>query len=166
MEINTQQMEALLHLQEQQAQLPRRNNGQASGFDALFNQQLQPDAAALAGMAASPVAVQADIYAQTLLNSEQEHGDLDPDSAVLQAAFEQASGTLALWDNYTRILGGATSDSSLRDAWGMLEGIDAQVAQMHNHPARALNPGLDGVLNELEIMAATEKFKFNRGDYL
>ncbi len=166
MEINTQQMEALLHLQEQQAQLPRRSNGQASGFDALLNRQLQSDTIPIAGMPASPMAVQTDIYSQTLMNSVKESEALDPDSAVLQAAFEQASGTLALWDNYTRILGGANTESSLRDAWGLLEGIDARVAQIRDNPARGLNPDLDGILNELEIMATTEKFKFNRGDYL
>ena len=166
MEINTQQMEALLHLQEQQAQNPRKSGGQAAGFEALFNQQMQSQTAGLAGMPASPVAVQTEIYTQTLAANDQEREDLDPDSAVLQAAFEQASGTLALWDSYARALGGATSDATLRDAWGMLEGIDSQIAQMRNHPARALDSGLDGILNELEIMTATEKFKFNRGDYL
>lgn len=30
---------------------------------------------------------------------------------------------------------------------------------------RGKNPGFDSLLNELEVMTATEKFKFNRGDY-
>lgn len=164
MEINTQQMEALLHLQEQQAQLPRKNNGSAAGFDNLLNRQLQQDAAILGNSPASSLAVQTDLYSQTLANVNPENENLDPDSAVLQAAFEQASGALTLFDDYSRALG-KSGDSSLRDAWSVLEGIDSRLAQMRDHPARASNANLDAMLNELEIMATTEKFKFNRGDY-
>lgn len=166
MEINTQQMEAALHLQEQQAQLPRKNSSPARDFVNIFNNQLTPDPTG-AGLLADQAAnvSRADLYSQILLQGPEENEHLDPDSAVLKAAFDQASGTLALWDNYTRALG-SPRDGSLRDAWGFLENIDAQIGQMRDNPARAKNPELDSILNELEIMAATEKIKFNRGDYI
>lgn len=166
MEINTQQMEALLHLQEQQAQLPRRNSGTAPDFGNVLNQHLASGANADALLANRALnASRADMYSQILLQGQEEDAALDPDSAVLKAAFDQASGTLALWDDYTRALGGA-APSALRDAWGFLEDIDAQVAQMRDNPARAKNPELDAIFNEIEILAATEKIKFNRGDYI
>lgn len=165
MEINTQQMEALLHLQEQQAQLPRKQqSGSAPGFEELLARQLGQDiplnALDITGNARTST------FAHPILESGDSAEATDPDTAVLQAAFDQASGALDLWDSYTRTLGTSTSDSALRDAWGLLEGIDAQVAQLRDNPARARSSALDSMLNELEILAATERFKFNRGDYL
>ena len=82
------------------------------------------------------------------------------------AAFDQASGVLNLWDQYSQILGGASTDASLRQAWTVLEGLDQNISQLRANPIAGSNAAFDGLLNELEIMAATEKFKFNRGDYL
>lgn len=162
MEINTQNMEALLHLQEQQAQLPRKQTGAGSGFDSLLNQRLGAE---------NPVAQldpalvgNAGIYSTLMLEQPEHAENLDTDSAVLMEAFNQASGTLDLWDSYRRTLGNATNATALRDAWGLLEGIDSQVNQLRNASAR--NPELDAILNELEILSTTEKFKFNRGDYI
>lgn len=166
MEINTQNMEALLHLQEQQAQLPRRNPGTPPDFGNLLNQQLATGANQNPLLAEQNLnATRADMYSQILLQNPDEGNQDDPDSAVLKAAFDQASGTLALWDDYTRALGGS-STTALRDAWNFLEDIDTQITQMRANPARAKNPELDAIFNEIEILAATEKIKFNRGDYL
>ena len=166
MEIDTQQMEALLRLQEQQAALPRKNGGQGAGFETILNQQIhgfdqaQPSAEAIMSGTAQNEALN-----RIMFNPVGAEETVDPDTAVLQAAFDQASGTLDLWDSYTRTLGASTTDTALRDAWGVLEGIDAQVSQMRANPVVARSAALDSLLNELEIMTATEKFKFNRGDY-
>lgn len=165
MEINTQQMEALLHLQEQQAQLPRKQqSGQTSGFEEILARQLEQDIPQIApDLAKSMFGAN---YANPVLESTEDAEASDPDTAVLQAAFDQASGALDLWDSYTRTLGTSTSGSALRDAWGLLEGIDAQVTRLRDNPARARSSALDSILNELEVLAATERFKFNRGDYI
>lgn len=166
MEINTQNLEALLQLQEQQAQLPRRSNNQAQGFEALLNDQLAAEAAGgLAGPSAAQEAGAA-LYSQLIMETPRTESVMDPDMAVLDAAFEQASGALDMWDKYAAILGTSPADSALRDAYSLLEGIDGRIMELKNNPAAGSNPALSGLLNELEVLSATEKFKFNRGDYL
>lgn len=167
MEINTQQLEALLQLQEQQAQLPRRSGNPAQGFDALLNDELAADIANTG--AVNPLAAreaQGSMYSQMLLNTTEANEALSPEAAVLQAAFDQASGTLDLWDRYARTLGASPTDTALRDAYSLLEGIDTQVMQLRASPAASASPELNSLINELEVLAATEKFKFNRGDYI
>ena len=157
MEINTEQLEALLRQQEQQATTARRQTGQSGGFDA--NAAASP---------LSPGAAQAGMISQMLLNGAGQSQAADPDAEILQEAFNQASGTLDLWDSYAKTLGSSSSGAgSLRDAYALLQGIDSQVAQLKQGTAgvRGQNPGFDSLLNELEVMTATEKFKFNRGDY-
>lgn len=167
MEINTQQLEALFHLQEQQAQLPRKTQGQAQGFESLLNSQLAQQAA----NTASPEAL-AVMDAHAALGNvalEPANGDssvIDADEAAIQAAFDQAAGTLDLWDRYARTLGTSPADTALREAWSLLEGIDTQVSQMRANPVANANEALKSILNDLEVLSATEKFKFNRGDYL
>lgn len=167
MEINTQNLEALLQLQEQQAQLPRRSNNQAQGFEALLNNQLSAGSAI--DKTLNPNAAQeaqANLYSQLILETPKTDNAMDPDMAVLEAAFEQASGTLDMWDKYAAILGSSPADSALRDAYSLLEGIDDRIMELRNNPSANSNPALNGLLNELEVLSTTEKFKFNRGDYL
>lgn len=170
MEINTEQLEALLRQQEQQVTTARRQTGQSGGFDAILAQQLGTGAeqANAAASPLSPGAAQAGMISQMLLNGAGQSQAADPDAEILQEAFNQASGTLDLWDSYAKTLGSSSSGAgSLRDAYALLQGIDSQVAQLKQGTAgvRGQNPGFDSLLNELEVMTATEKFKFNRGDY-
>ncbi|MCD7984482.1 MAG: hypothetical protein LUG19_09575 [Desulfovibrio sp.] len=169
MEINTEQLEALLRQQEQQATTARRQTGRSGGFDAILAQQLGGGAeqANAAGGLLPPGAAQAGLISQMLLNGAEQSQAADPDAEILQEAFTQASGTLDLWDSYAKTLGSSADGGSLRDAYALLEGIDSQVAQLKQGTAgvRGKNPGFDSLLNELEVMTATEKFKFNRGDY-
>ena len=168
MEINTEQLEALLRQQEQQATTARRQTGRSGGFDAILAQQLGgAEQANAAGGLLPPGAAQAGLISQMLLNGAEHSQAADPDAEILQEAFTQASGTLDLWDSYAKTLGSSADGGSLRDAYALLEGIDSQVAQLKQGTAgvRGKNPGFDSLLNELEVMTATEKFKFNRGDY-
>ena len=107
------------------------------------------------------------MISQMLLNGAGQSQAANPDAEILQEAFNQASGTLDLWDSYAKTLGSSSGAGSLRDAYALLQGIDSQVAQLKQGTAdvRGQNPGFDSLLNELEVMTATEKFKFNRGDY-
>lgn len=165
MEINTQQVEALLHLQEQ-GRMPRKQSDTPTGFENLLNQKLDENAARGIPNPGLMGVNRPDLYSQIMVDSPSDKTDLDPDSAVMMAAFEQASGALDLWDSYTQTLGTSTTDTALRDAWGLLEGIDSQISQLRANPLRGRSSALDSILNELEVLTATEKFKFNRGDYL
>ena len=168
MEINAQQLEALLRVQEQQAQTARKPAGQPGAFDSLLAQQLSGQEAGVADASPLPPGAQAVLYSQILLNGASASEATDPDTAVFQAAFDQASGTLDKWDAYAKTLGSSATDGSLREAYALLEGIDSEVARLRQDTAgvRGKNQGLDSLLNELEVLTATEKFKFNRGDYL
>ena len=171
MEIGTEQMDALLRLQEQQAtERTAKSQRLPQGgmdFGAMLTDAL--DKGAQGTGAAGPMPLgggQAAMISQMLLGTTEESQATDPDNAVLMEAFSQASGTLDLWDKYASTLG-KSGNNSLREAYSLLEGIDSQVAQLRENTAgvRGQNAGLDSLLNELSVMTATEKFKFNRGDY-
>lgn len=157
MEINTQNIEALMRVQEQQAQ--RKPGDVTQDFNTLLFQELSADT--LDGTAPVPGAPQAQMISQILLDKSGQNTD----TAAINAAFDQASGALDLWDTYAKTLGGG--EASLRDAYSILEGIDTRVSRLRQDTAglAGRNSGLDEVLNQLEILTATEKFKFNRGDY-
>lgn len=166
MEINTQQqLDALFHVQEQQAQLARNNNTQPQGFETLLNQQLlQNNVSPQAPLAQGEGPAR--ILSEMFVNGADAGMNMDADTAVLQAAFEEASGTLELWDSYAQTLGRSSSDTALRDAYEILQGIDSRISQLRTNPMSGKNAQFDDILNELEILSVTEKFKFNRGDYL
>ncbi|WP_147819825.1 hypothetical protein [Salidesulfovibrio onnuriiensis] len=81
-----------------------------------------------------------------------------------QGAINQMEGLLDKWDDYADKLGSA----GLKEAYGALEDISGEVSRLkEQYPDMAeRNPGLSEVVNDLDAMAAAEKFKFNRGDYI
>lgn len=163
MEIENRQLEALLQAREQQAQLPKHTGAPTTNFENLLNRQMEIEDNANGVNSVLPP--QSAILNGALLESAPETQAVDPDMAALQAAIDNASGALDIWDSYAKAIGGA-SGASLRDAYAMLEGIDSQVERLKASPVAGTNAALDGVINELEILSITEKFKFNRGDYL
>ncbi len=173
MKINNEQLEALLRQQEQSSGTVRKPGGQGAGFEAALAEQL-----GLGGVGASSTAegtpsigsmqtAQASMISQMLLGATGEADETNPTEDVLKDAFNQASGTLDMWDSYVSTLGSAGNNGSLRQAYALLQGIDGQVASLKENTAglRGQNPGLDTLVNNLEVLATTEKFKFNRGDY-
>ena len=85
------------------------------------------------------------------------------EQAVLQSLGEQTAGLLDNWEAYTQTLGSGSG----RDAWNLLAGMGEPLRQLRGE-LNQLGPnkaGLDAVVNELEVLTATETFKFNRGDY-
>lgn len=176
MKINNEQLAALLRQQEQSAGAAHRPAGQGAGFGAALAEQLGLGAAGASsaagavsggqGMQASQ-ASQASMISQMLLGVADENPDVNPHEDVLQEAFNQASGTLDMWESYVGTLGDVGKGGSLRDAYALLQGIDGQVNALKENTAglRGQNPGLDTLVNNLEVLATTEKFKFNRGDY-
>ncbi len=163
MKISTEQLSALLAQQELQS---KRQMTGAEGFDSLLNQELQNAGAGnLASM--PPPGVGTGIIGQILMGeSSGEMEKADPFESIMQQAFSDATGTMELWESYTKALSDS-SQTGLREAYGVLQGIDSKMAALKESTAsiKGRNPGLDSVMNELEVMAFTEKFKFNRGDY-
>jgi len=85
------------------------------------------------------------------------------EDALLSGLLSQAEDLLGTWENYAKSLG-AGQDKA---AWNLLSGLDVSIKGLRGEVGQlgARGQGLDAVLNELEVLAATEKFKFNRGDY-
>lgn len=176
MKINNEQLEALLRQQEQSSGTVRKPGGQGAGFEAALAEQLglggigassTAEGASSVGSMQTAQASQASMISQMLLGATGGADETNPTEDVLQDAFNQASGTLDMWDSYVSTLGNAGKNGSLRQAYALLQGIDGQVASLKENTAglRGQNAGLDTLVNNLEVLATTEKFKFNRGDY-
>ena len=169
MKVTNDQLEALLRQQSQSSSTSRTQTAQGGGFEAALTEQLGLENAVATSAfptSATGQASQASMISQMLLGTTQtEPADIDED--VIQSAFSQASGTLDMWDSYVNALGSSGQGGSLREAYSLLQGIDGQVAALKTNTAavRGQNTGLDSLVNELDVMTATEKFKFNRGDY-
>lgn len=164
MEINALPLEGPLSLRDQQTPIARDAAANVDAFEKVLNQQLARDDARLASVSGAE-SMQTALLSQVKLEKSGAIAG-DANQEALMAAFDQASGALDLWDQYARVLGCGSSDASLRDAWSLLEGLDSNIAALRANPIANGNEALSGIINELEVMAATEKFKFNRGDYL
>ena len=80
-----------------------------------------------------------------------------------QAVVARVEGMLDQVEQYAGNLEGR----SLKQAYATLEGIRGQVADIREEwPSMEQdNPALSAMVNELDVLSATETFKFNRGDY-
>jgi hypothetical protein len=70
---------------------------------------------------------------------------------------------LSKWEEYADQL---DSDGDLREAYGTLQGITEDVERLKGEAGSVAGGGLQSLVDEIEVMAATEQFKFNRGDYV
>ncbi len=75
----------------------------------------------------------------------------------------QVESILDKWDSYAATLAGP--QSGLKSAYGTLDEISSEVAALKGGQPN-LDPGLKTIVDELETLAAAERFKFNRGDYI
>jgi hypothetical protein len=173
MKVTNDQLEALLRQQSQTSSTSRTQSADGTSFEAALTEQLGlENAVATSALSTSTTsqtsqASQASMISQMLLGSTTQTESTNTDEDVIQSAFDQASGTLDMWDSYVNALGSSGQSGSLRDAYSLLQGIDGQVSTLKTNTAavRGQNEGLDSLVNELDVMTATEKFKFNRGDY-
>ena len=84
-----------------------------------------------------------------------------------RVVMENVDQLLNQWEVYAGRLGSEEEASSLKEAYGVLEDIESGVQQLkEDNPVIGESPDLESLVNELEVMAATEKIKCNRGDYL
>lgn len=167
MNIRTDYLETLQRQQETNRKNTEVPAG-ADGFAALFSQEIgQNGQAGAAGVvdASRPANHGASLEAAMLVSgmgipAAAEEGD----ASLLKTIAGQASGLLEAWDQYAAAL---SDGGSQKNAWTQLLGMDDQVRALRGSLGGLgeSNPALENIVNELEIMAATEKFKLNRGDY-
>jgi hypothetical protein len=91
-----------------------------------------------------------------------------PASEAEKAIMDKVENLLDKWDQYAQNLNSAPGEANLKKAYGVLEDIDGAVQQIkgENPDLAHQHPALQGMVSELEVMAVTERIKFNRGDYL
>ncbi len=165
MKINTE-LERLLRTEQNRPQTQKAGIPEGEGFEDLLARGLARPGTA---QAADPQALRALADPLRLANldvmnlaglSGAEETDGDP-FASLGGGIENA---LLGFDSYAASL----DSSSLKDAWSALQALDGSVAALRQDLGRLPrpDPGLESMVNELEVLTATEKFKFNRGDYL
>lgn len=167
MRIRTEQLDALFKQQELLAQKPATAGKQ--DFGATLAQELGLGQGATGSSTMPLPGANNPVIGQMLLDSTEKTSAGDSDmEIVMQQVMEQASSALDTWDSYVGALGKTGQQGSLREAYGFLQGLDGQVAALKQgaQPVQGKNSGLDSLVQELEVMATTEKFKFNRGDYV
>lgn len=97
-------------------------------------------------------------------------GNLDEATAIQAAGLEMSTmmvNVLSGLDGYTdKLADGSTG--SLRDAFSLLEDTTGQLSALRAAfpEMESSHPELAAMANELDVLTTTEKFKFNRGDYL
>jgi uncharacterized protein YoxC len=82
-----------------------------------------------------------------------------------QQIMEQVDALLNKWENYAQQL--QKPEEGLKQSYQTLEEINSAVKMLQDNMPESgkQSEQLQPLLNELEIMAVTEKIKFNRGDY-
>lgn len=161
MKIQANQLDALLR----QEQLTKTNAQPRESFDSFLNQEIGQGTGDLSQMLPPPGAGTIDPLMLSSLEETSATDGMDGDLAA--TLMGQADSALSTLDAYSQTLNASKVPG--RSAWELLGSLDTQVAAMRGNLGK-MSPtathGLDSVVNELEVIAATEKFKFNRGDYI
>lgn len=165
MKVNPEQIRALQEAEAAQ-QARKAKEGDAS-FGDLLAQEVEKGAqsasgnVSAAGSTAPPLAP-AGLYGIKAISA------VSDDNQVGQQVMAKVEGILSEWENYAAQLEVPDGEVSLRGANGALEDIENGVQDIRSAwpDLEQDNPELNSVVDELEIMAVTERFKFNRGDYL
>lgn len=157
-------LDALLGMQESGASPVE---GDAQAFQAALSERLDAGAAQAENAVPSmPGGAQTELISQILLGAGDDAAGSAMSAEAAQAAFHDASGALDMWDSYVETLGSGRRES-LRDAYALLEDISSKLGDL-KRSAPALEsriPGFGDFVNRLDVLATSERFKFNRGDY-
>ena len=168
MKIRTDQnpsLDALLGLQEGGVSSAE---GDAQAFQAALSERLEAGTAqAGKSVPSMPGGAQTELISQILLGAGEDGGGSALSAKAAQAAFHEATGALDMWDDYVQTLGSSRRES-LRDAYALLDSISSKLGELKRNAAavEARMPGFGDLVNRLDVLAASERFKFNRGDYV
>lgn len=161
MKIHPDQLRAL-----EQEQAKSRSAQEADkGFGELLAKEVEGTAPTTAQGAAAPplggAALSGNILAaQSAAGEPSESG---------QEVMERLENLLGEWEAYANNLGSTAEGGGLRQANGNLETIENEVASLKQTMSGRGQEGddeLKAVIDEVEILAVTERIKFNRGDYV
>jgi hypothetical protein len=159
-----EQLNALL----QQEQAAQKAQSKGEGFEALLAKELRQPGGGAQGTPPPLPGAQAGVINQMLLEPVEETGSVDPLEGMLQQSLQQASGLLDSLNVYVNALSAHGANGNLKAIYPLLEGLEQQMGILKQGaaPLEGKHAGLAGLINELEVLTTTEKFKFNRGDYI
>ncbi|GAU09398.1 hypothetical protein [Desulfoplanes formicivorans] len=163
MKIQTEQLQHLVD--KQTSKVSGRKD--TAGFDDLLAREMQEKGSQAATKATEPQATQAtappssgilglhSLFATQQVNPSVSHQEL----------MNTMDGVLNQLDQYAAKLG--SPDVSLRSVYEELQGVGQQMDQLRQtmQAQGTSSPELDALYSEMEILATTETFKLNRGDY-
>lgn len=163
MKIRSDQLDALLR----QEQLTKPLVQPKESFDSFLSQEMG-NAAETASEALPPPGARASGIDPLILSSLDGVAGTQAiqETELTQTIMTQMDGALSTFDSYAQTLSGQGAG---KNAWELLGSLDGQVAALRGNLSKlspVAAPGLEGMVNELEVLAVTEKFKFNRGDYI
>lgn len=156
------QTEYLQHLGDKEtSKVSGPKNG--AGFDDLLAREMQENTSEVTSSTASqatPTPSSGMLGLHSLLATQQ----VNP-SVSHQELMNTMDGVLNQLDQYAAKLG--SPDVSLRSVYEELQGVGQQMDQLRNtmQSQGTSSPELDALYSELEVLATTETFKLNRGDY-
>ncbi len=170
MKINSE-LERLLQVEQVKAQ-PKSGNNQkvnSNSFESLLgeeisalNQQEKASNVNHLKALADPMAIETEALANMEGTKDLSHNQND--EKILKSLVQGLQSSLDSMDAYTNSLQGS---ESLKQAYANLEQANNQIDMMRQDYAKLTtkNPTLNNMLQDLEVMAVTETYKFNRGDY-
>jgi len=178
MKINSE-LERILLAQQQQAQAakPKSADSSTAFGDILQNAIQQPDAtSANEEISLSSLALSAQIQSMGIEENENiasaqnvnEVSETDTDAAYTRSALmADIENSLSSLDMYTQSVQSQNASFDLKRAWQGLTAFNQSVNDLRQNYASLSeqDSSLDAMINDLEIMAVTETYKFNRGDY-
>ncbi|MDL2317417.1 hypothetical protein LJC59_10190 [Desulfovibrio sp. OttesenSCG-928-A18] len=166
MKITREQLQALQENQPQRA----ANKSAAGEFGELLARHLEAGANGAAATASLldasglrqtvPVLADGISFASEVQAGEQGAGLVAEAAAAMEGIF----GSL---EQYAAQLS-RDKGANLREADALLRDVDGQIAQFRSRfgAMAAEQPALSGLITEAEVLSTTERFKFNRGDYI
>jgi len=157
----------LTQLQQQKEQQQVRSREGTGKFGDMLAQEVQKTSPSeLAKVSAPPPGAR--VLGAHALHALQGVSSVETQSLTEQEVMQNIDSILSKWEDYARQLDTPMAEESLRQAYGMLETIQNDVERIKADvpDLGQKHPSLHSMVNEIEIMAVTEQFKFNRGDYL
>lgn len=161
MKINANQLDAL----RRQEQLTKTAAQPRESFDSFLSQEIGQGAGEVTPSVPPPGA---GIIDPMMLSSLEETSAVEGvDGELAATLMGQADSALNTLSAYAETLNSGATPG--RNAWNLLGSLDNQIAAMRGNLGKmssTASQDLGAVVNELEVIATTEKFKFNRGDYI
>ena len=165
MKVRMDQLNVLL----QQEHAAPKASPAGESFEAMLAKELRQPEGSAQGTLPPPPGTQAGVINQMLLEPLLDQAEsADPMEDALQQSLLQASGLLDSLNAYANALSARGADGNLKAIYPLLEGVEQQVGILKQGvaPLEKKHAGLADLINELEVLATAEKFKFNRGDYI